>query len=144
MWSHAEFFLTYPSASSLLRNGLAGQRLMRELCNASFLTNLQDDHAALLCTLFQSRWIPANTVVFQEGEHSSECSSLFMLVSGSAVMYQAAPGGGQSKHDNRRRSPINAIALADPRHLVCHVWFCAGQNLVKAIEPGAFFGEACT
>ena len=104
-----EFFGRFPGTSSLLRDGIAGHRVMRELSNASFLTNLQEDHSALLCTLFQSRFIPSNTVIFEEGQLSSESSSLFVLVSGSAVMYQAVPGGG--------------------------------QNLVKAIEPGDFFGQ---
>ena len=142
VWSdHAlnEFFSRFPGTSALLRDCIGGQKLMRELCNTSFLTNLQEEHAALLTTLFQSRYVPANTVIFEgqrrneadtpvgwirsralshplcvfcsEGDPASESSSLFMLVSGSAVMYQAVPGGG--------------------------------QNLVKAIEPGAFFGEAC-
>jgi len=114
VWSNQslnEFFGRCPGTSALLRDGLAGQRVMRELSNASFMTNLADEHAALLTTLFQSRFIPANTVIFEEGENAADSSSLFVLVSGSAVMYQAVPGGG--------------------------------SNLVKAIEPGDFFGEAC-
>jgi hypothetical protein len=61
-----DFFSRYPGWSALLRDGLAGHRLMRELSNASFLTNLQDEHAALLTTLFQSRSVPSNTVIFEE------------------------------------------------------------------------------
>lgn len=99
VWSDSalnEFFSQYPGTSALLRDGIAGQRVMRELCNASFLTNLQEEHSALLCTLFQPRYIPANTVVFEEGEPPHEGSSLFFLVSGSAVMYQSVPGGGSN------------------------------------------------
>ena len=93
VWSEAnlnELFSLFPGTSALLRDAIAGYRVMNELRNASFLTNLQEEHSALLCTLFQPRYIPANTVIFEEGEPSTDSSLLYFLIQGSAVMYQVS------------------------------------------------------
>lgn len=106
-----QFFADFPGTASIIRDQIAGQRVMRTLKTAPFLMNMTEELSALLCTLFQPRAYPANTIVFAEGDAPTEHMNLFVMISGSAVMYQSVPGGG--------------------------------QHVVRVIENGENFGEAC-
>ena len=67
---------------------LLGRSIMRELCHACFLHGLTTQQASLLCTLFQTRHIPQQTVVFEEVQLTPSGPSLYFCTSGFLTMQQ--------------------------------------------------------
>lgn len=91
-----QFFDAHPGTASVIGNQIVGQGVWAVLRATALFTNLTSSAAALLCSLFQPRHIPAKTVIFAESDPPDEGVSLFVMVQGSAVMYQTMTTGQQA------------------------------------------------
>ena len=68
---------------------MLGFMIMSEVRRAAFFHGMRREEASLLSTLFHPRFVPANAVLFEEGETSSAGPSMFFCSSGKLTMHQS-------------------------------------------------------
>jgi len=129
---------------------MLGISAIRELRKAPFLHGLKREQATLLAMLFSPRYVPAKSLIVEEGDEAPEGPSLYFSNAGAFNMFQRDASGGtmlvRQINSNMFFGQSTFLLLQRHQFMSCHrrlIMFCHVHQLTFCYSFTFLFCVIC-